>query len=237
MRGLPQEGQRGARSNGRDLWPEVYKKFYEDAKNEWDYDDVVANMRAAMQGLHMLCNPYLQYFYSTDAVLRHHMAKDKTRGEEVAEIERSLLDKYRNPELNEKPPELSQRGGAHYSTAAFHLLGAIEHDTGSQQIVCCRNNGAIPTFDDEASVEVPARIDRTGATALPQNAPAPGIRGLMQQVKAYETLTVEAAVTGNREAAYQAMLENPLMPEARECSALLDELLDINRHHLEGAFF
>ena len=117
------------------------------------------------------------------------------------------------------------------------MLDAIENDRKSRQIVCCRNNGAIPTFDDDVSVEAPAIIGKNGAQAIAQEAPAPPIRGLMQLIKAYESMTVQAAVTGDREAAFQALLLNPLTPNATGCRALLNELLDINRPYLQGTFF
>jgi 6-phospho-beta-glucosidase len=59
----------------------------------------------------------------------------------------------------------------------------------------------------------------------------------MQLVKAYESLTVEAAVKGDRDAAYEAMLLHPLMPNAGLCTKLLDELLEINAPWLQGTFF
>jgi 6-phospho-beta-glucosidase len=186
----------------------------------------------------MFCNYYLQYFYSTDTVLETIKAKPKTRGEEVLEIEAALFKKYADPNLNEKPEELGKRGGAHYSTAAFYLVDAIENDRQNRQIVCCRNNGAVPTFDDDVAVEVPALIGADGAKAIPQQAPEPAIRGLMQLIKAYESLTVEAAVTGNREAALQALLLNPLMPRsAADCQKLLDDVLETNKPYLQGTFF
>ena len=43
---------------------------------------------------------------------------------------------------------------------------------------------------------------------------------------------MEAAVTGSREAAFQAMLEHPLMPGAQGSLDLLDELLDINKDYV-----
>jgi len=190
-----------------------------------------------MQGLGMMCNGYLQYFYATAAVLEHLRQKDKTRGEEVLEIEKTLFDKYAQEDLDEKPDELSKRGGAHYSTAAFHLISAMHNDTRNKQIVWCRYDWAVPTFDDDVAVEVPAVIGRDGAAAVAQASPAPAIRGLMQQVKAYESLTVEAAVHGDRDAAFQAMLAHPLMPGAKGCEALLAELLDINKPYLQGTFF
>jgi 6-phospho-beta-glucosidase len=56
-------------------------------------------------------------------------------------------------------------------------------------------------------------------------------------VKAYESMTVQAAVSGDRGAAYQALLLNPLTPNANGCKALLDDLLEVNRPHLQGTFF
>jgi 6-phospho-beta-glucosidase len=222
---------------GRDITDAVLDKFCEHAREEWEHPETRDNMITAMRSLRMFCNYYLQYFYSTDTVLRTQQGKEKTRGEEVLDIEAALFKKYADPALTEKPEELGKRGGAHYSTAAFHLVDAIENDTGSRQIVCCRNNGAIPTFDRDVAVEVSAHIGAGGAEAIPQYAPEPAIRGLMQQIKAYESLTVEAAVTGNREAAYQALLVHPLTPNANGCRALLDDLLEVNRPHLQGTFF
>ncbi|HRK33790.1 MAG TPA: 6-phospho-beta-glucosidase [Candidatus Hydrogenedentes bacterium] len=222
---------------GADRTDELLDKFIELAHEEWDDPAICESMRASMKSLRMFLNGYLQYFYAPEAALAKQMRKEKTRGEEVVEIEASLFEKYKQKELNEKPPELSKRGGAHYSTAAFYLIDAIENDVQNTQIVCCRNNGAVPTFDDDASVEVPAVIGKHGAKAIAQSAPDPVIRGLMQNIKAYETLTVKAAVTGDKEAAFQALLEHPLTPDAEGCRKLLDELLEVNRPHLQGTFF
>jgi len=193
---------------GKDITQEALQKFWEHAEEEWEDETTRNNMLEAMKSLNMFCNYYLQYYYSTESVLNQLKKKEKTRGEEVLEIERTLFDKYSNPELREKPEELSKRGGAHYSTAALMVIDAIENDKKSRQIVCSRNNGAIPTFDNDISVEIPAIIDKDGAHAIPQPPPEPSIRGLMQLIKAYETLTVHAAVKGDKELAFQAMLSH-----------------------------
>jgi len=222
---------------GKDVTETALAKFIEMASEEWEVPEVRENMIAAMKSLGMILNGYLQYYYATSAVLDHLKTKEKTRGEEVVEVEKTLFEKYSQPNLYEKPEELSKRGGAHYSTAAFHLISAIQNNTRNRQIVCCRNNGAVPTFDDNVSVEVPAIIGKDGAKAVAQPKPDPVIRGLMQAVKAYETMTVEAAVRGDRERAFQAMLTHPLMPGAIGSRKLLDELLEINKPHLQGTFF
>lgn len=222
---------------GKDATGKALETFIEMAPEEWEVEAVCKDMVVALKSLKMILNGYLQYYYATDSALHHLKNKEKTRGEEVLELEKTLFEKYRQPSLDKKPEELSERGGAHYSTAAFHLIGAIHNDTRNTQIVCCRNNGAVPTFSDDVSVEVPAIIGKNGAEAIAQPAPDPVIRGLMQVVKAYESMTVDAAVTGDRERAFQAMLMHPLMPGASGARVLLDELLEINRPHLQGTFF
>jgi 6-phospho-beta-glucosidase len=222
---------------GTDITQTVIEKFIENAAEEWEYEPTCANMVTAIRALNMIVNPYLQYYYSTGTVLDSLKVKECTRGEEVVKVEQSLFEKYQDVELKEKPEELSKRGGAHYSTAAFYLVDAIENNRQNRQIVCCRNNGAVPTFDDDVSVEIPAIIGENGAVGIPQAPPELPIRGLMQLVKAYESLTVEAAVKGDRKAAFNAMLLHPLMPDANGCKALLEDLLEINRPHLQGTFF
>ena len=227
---------RGFHVAGKDITQEAIQHFIDTAEEEFS-PATSASMKAAMGRLHLWCNPYLQYFYSTDTMLESLKQKPTTRGEDVVEVEKALFAKYQDPNLTEKPEELMQRGGAHYSTAAFHLVDAIENDTNARQVVCCRNDGAVPTFDDDIAVEVSALIGKNGAKAIPQEKPVPAIRGLMQEIKAYESMTVQAAVTGDRETAFQALLLNPLMPNAIGCEALLEDLLETNKPYLQGTFF
>jgi 6-phospho-beta-glucosidase len=60
--------------------------------------------------------------------------------------------------------------------------------------------------------------------------------GLVQQVKAYERLTVKAAVDGDREAALKALLANPLVARYSVARPLLHALLEANRAHLPRFF-
>jgi 6-phospho-beta-glucosidase len=96
-------------------------------------------------------------------------------------------------------------------------------------VVDIRNGGALSDLPDDAVVEIPATIDRDGAHPLPLAPLAPEMRGLVQAMKAYEELTVEAARTGDREVALRALLANPLVARWSIASPLLDALLDANR--------
>ena len=59
-----------------------------------------------------------------------------------------------------------------------------------------------------------------------------GVRGLIQVVKAYEQLTVEAAVHGSRENALLALVNHPLVPNVDIAEKLLDRLIEANREYL-----
>jgi 6-phospho-beta-glucosidase len=152
------------------------------------------------------------------------------------EIEQGLLAQYAEPERTEPPEELMQRGGAHYSTVATQLLNAHYNDLGEMHVVNVPHRGTVPGWPEDWVLEMPCRVDRGGIRALPAE-PLPLVcTGLLAQVKAYELLTVEAAVHGDREAAYQALLAHPLGPDADGVQGVLDDLLETHRAHL-GQFW
>ena len=180
---------------------------------------------------------YLRYYYCTGEVLAEQLSGGKrSRAEEVMAIERTLLQMYEDPALDEKPELLQQRGGAYYSEAAAQLIASLYAGSGDLQAVDIRNAGAIPDLPDDAVVEIPARIDRQGARPARLRRLAPELAGLVQQVKAYERLAVQAAIGGDRNVALKALLANPLVPGYRTAAGLLAALLDANRPHLPRFF-
>jgi 6-phospho-beta-glucosidase len=179
---------------------------------------------------------YLQYYYDHPRKLAEAKAAPKSRGEVVQEVEKALFEKYKDPNQMVKPPELSQRGGALYSEAAMQLMLSLLLDRRDVQIVVTRNNGAISDLADDASVEVPCVIGAHGVTPLNMGRLPETIRALCQQAKAWESWTVEAGVTGSRQAALMAMTVNPLVPSFEVARALLDEMLEANRDYLPQFF-
>jgi 6-phospho-beta-glucosidase len=184
----------------------------------------------------MIPNYYLGYFYQTDTKLAAQEKWPPSRGEEVIEIEKNLLKQYADPDLKEPPADLMLRGGAYYSTVATQLLNAHYNDMGETHVVNVRHNGAVPGWPVDWVLEMPARVDRQGIHPLPAEPLPPVCFGLLAHVKAYELLTVEAAVHGDREAAYQALLVHPLGPKADKIQAVLDDLLETNRPYLPQFF-
>ena len=179
---------------------------------------------------------YLRYYYLFDVVLQDQLADGRVRANDVIDIERRLLEMYRDPALDEKPALLSDRGGAYYSEAAAQLMASLHDGAGDVQVVDTVNDGALPDLPAGAVVEVPARIDRDGAHPLPLEPLAPELRGLVQQAKAYEELAVSAATSGDRRIALDALLANPLVGRWEMAHPLLDALLEANRSHLPRFF-
>jgi alpha-galactosidase/6-phospho-beta-glucosidase family protein len=85
-------------------------------------------------------------------------------------------------------------------------------------------------------LEMPVRVSRAGFAPLAAAALPAACFGLVAVVKSYELLTVEAAVHGDRDAAYQALLVHPLGPQADKVQAALDDMLETNRLHLPQFF-
>jgi 6-phospho-beta-glucosidase len=73
-------------------------------------------------------------------------------------------------------------------------------------------------------VEVPARIDRSGAHALPQSPVAPELLGLMQHVAAYERLAAQAAVSGDVADVRKALLTHPLIAQDSVTEELMERM-------------
>jgi len=179
---------------------------------------------------------YHHYYYSGDemlAKLQKAEAEGKpTRGEEIIGIEKELFELYRDANLAEKPEALSKRGGALYSEAAVRLMCSIHSDRRDIQCVNTRNCGALSDLPAESVVEVSCVIGCEGPRPLTVGPLGPELRGLLQQVKAYEELTIEAGVTGDRKVALQALVANPLVPSARVAKAVLEDLLEEHKEHL-----
>jgi 6-phospho-beta-glucosidase len=179
---------------------------------------------------------YLQYYYHHEKLLETYLQPDpRTRGEVVQEIEADLLRRYADPELDTKPDLLQKRGGGGYADVAFTTMQAIAHNTGDRQIVQVLNQGALDGLPDDASVEIPCVLDQTGPHPIRIGEIPLQVRGLIQMVKTYEQLTVDAAVQGSRSIALQALMAHPLTPDWKTTSALLDELLAANQTWISWA--
>ena len=184
--------------------------------------------------LGMVPSYYLRYYYAHDTVVAEQRGA-VTRAEEVARIERELLELYADPALEVKPPQLTLRGGAWYSEAAVDLLVSLTGDRRDVQVVNTSNGKTLPFLPADAVIEVPATIGRGGALPVPVAPVEPLLAGLIAHVYAYEELALEAAIQGGRERVYDALLAHPLVGQADLARCLTDRLIAENARYLSWA--
>src|SRR5262245_19545475 len=202
----------------RDVLPEVLSSFGDALAREIELP------RRLLDALGAIPSYYLRYFYAEREVVREQQ-EAPPRAQVVLDIERRLLELYRDPSLAEKPALLEQRGGAFYSEAAVQLVASLTADTVDVQVVDVRNQGTLSGLADDDVVELPARIGAAGAEPLPQPPLAPELLGLVQQVAAYERLAAAAAVSGDRDRARLALMTHPLVGQYELAEVLVERLL------------
>ena len=189
-------------------------------------DEIAADLelpRRLLDELGAVPSYYLRYFYAHDDVLREQL-DGVPRAQTVAEIERGLLELYRDPNLVEKPALLEQRGGAFYSEAALGLVASLVSGDGAVHEVDVRNKGALTGLADDDVVEVPARVTRSGAEPLPQAPLAPELLGLVQHTAAYERLAVAAALSRDPRDVKRTLLAHPLIGQYAMAEELLERM-------------
>ncbi|RKP51693.1 6-phospho-beta-glucosidase [Cohnella endophytica] len=182
---------------------------------------------------------YLKYFYMQDAMFEEQLASLKangTRAEVVKRVEDELFELYKNPDLQEKPKQLEQRGGAYYSEAAVNLMDSLYNDKRDIQTLNVSNGRVLDFLPEDAAIEVNCVVTSKGPLPLPVTKVPEQAKGLIAAVKTYERLTIEAAITGDRGIALQAMAAHPLVPSVGVAKKLLDEMLEKNKPYLPAFF-
>jgi len=194
---------------------------------------------AFIKALDVLPCPYHRYYYKTRDMVEKEIEnakKEGTRAEVVQKLEAELFELYKDPNLAIKPPQLEQRGGAHYSDAAVRLITSIYTDKRDIQPVNTRNNGAIASIPNDSAVEVSCIITKDGPKPLVMGDLPVQVRGLVQQIKSFERVAAEAAVTGDYNKAVLALTINPLSPSDTIAKEIVDEMLEAHKEFLPQFF-
>jgi 6-phospho-beta-glucosidase len=222
--------------NGRDLLPELLAS-----------DDRLAALEEStifgiqwLRTLGNIPNEYLYYYYFTRDAIRSIVSGDATRGEfllrqqrefyaaaastpdQALALWRRTVDERSALYMAEaKRGAASAPHGGGYEQVALAVMAAIARDERATIILNVRNGSALPGLDAAAVVEVPTAVDRQGVRPLSASTPDLHQLGLMQQVKAVERLTIEAALTGSPDVALQAFALHPLVDSVSTARELL----------------
>jgi 6-phospho-beta-glucosidase len=203
-----------------------------------------------IKSLGMIPNEYLYYYYSSKTAVQNILKAEQTRGEEIlaannrlfAAIElvkdepvklKELYTKYlesrrahymqtetgkaQNNPL--EPITLELQGG--YADVALRLIRSLEMGVNHIHIVNTLNKGTISGLPTDCVVEVPCVVGKDLVQPCNVGEIPLHSAGLMARVKAYEQLTILAAVEGSEEKAIEALILHPLVSDEKIATAIV----------------
>lgn len=142
--------------------------------------------------------------------------------------EKRIYDECRRVIAAGSAKDSSLHAGVH-GNYIVDIAYAIIHNTRERFTVNKKNHGAISNFDPEAVVETPAYVGSMGAETINIGEIPTMQKGLMEMQKAYEKLTVDAALSGSYQTALEAVLLNKTIPNYTVGKKVLDELYEANK--------
>ena len=121
--------------------------------------------------------------------------------------------------------------------AAGEIITALATGGRYAGIMNLPNRGQIANLPGDVVVETLGVIEKGVARGLPVGNVPPAIQAILQRHIANQELTVDAALTGSRKLALQALLGDPLCPpDVDAAERMLEEMLAANQSHLQPFF-
>jgi len=239
---------RGAFAKGWDVLPELIAAI---AQQRVKLDGLPFDPQF-VAALGMLPNEYLYFYYHAREAVQHILDAGKTRGEQVQELNEWLFAELRRLRAGGSESDirdayvsyLVKRGESYMATETGHkpdlehlqasaeeegyegvALGVMECLSGVRQgtaILSVPNRGAIAGMGESSVVEVTCYLGHSIVRPVAMGCVPEHALGLMKQVKEYERLTVEAALSGSYALALKALALHPLVPGYAVARRILD---------------
>ncbi len=122
--------------------------------------------------------------------------------------------------------------GEGYAGQAMAVMAAIGRSEKATLILNVRGQSSWGDLASDDVIETPSVVDQHGPHPLAQPPMPESVRTLITAIKAYERLTIEAAVTGSYAAAVQALTVHPLVMSYSLACRIVDEYLQTHRAFL-----
>ncbi|MFH1708850.1 MAG: hypothetical protein ABIF71_13175 [Planctomycetota bacterium] len=139
----------------------------------------------------------------------------------------AVLDKTELPET---------RGDGITGEGIASFMSAIANRRKEHFIVNIANRGAVPNLPAHAEVEVEAVTCSRGVRPMVMGDCPPVLKAMLEKRFAWQECVADAAVTGDRQAALQALMLDEMAIWPRKSAAMLDELLAGSRDLLPQFF-
>jgi alpha-galactosidase len=175
--------------------------------------------------------------YGLDGEAREHRFDPAgslpSRARPTTEARRAFLKGYRavldGAHLPEKADFASEEGIA-------SMISAIAHGRREVCIVNLPNRGVLPNLSPEAVVEIEGVTDSTGVRGITVGDCPPAVKGILEKRFAWQELVVDAAVSGDRRIALQALMLDEMAIPPDDAERMLEELLTASRDMLPRFF-
>jgi len=154
---------------------------------------------------------------------------------EIFATKDTTRERLREQAYGREPLDEELLADAREGERLIHIIEAMVNDRPMPELaVNVRNEGLIANLPPWAVVEVPGLISGYGVRGVGVGPLPEAIAGVLEQRIHQQELTVDAALSGNRALAIQALLADPLMHNVRieDAEAMLDESLALHGKHL-----
>ena len=217
---------------------------------------------AMIRTMGLIPTEYLFFYYSQERAYRNQLRAGASRGEELvrmnddlfrrmgAEDPATALETYRSyltrrnasyfklearaeSAFEAKPPVYDPfETATGYHRIALEVMTALATDTPTEVVLNVPNRGVLDDLAASDVVEVPCDVDGVGARPRHIGRLPSAARGLVEAVKEYERLLIQAVSKGSRSLARLALMQNPIIGEWELAGRLLDRLIEADPQHL-----
>ncbi|MGL4951565.1 MAG: hypothetical protein ACRC4L_01120 [Mycoplasma sp.] len=189
-----------------------------------------------IKAVNLIPSAYYRYFIKYNEMIKEEVLSAKennSRSEFVKTVEKKLFEKYSDPNLNVKPVELEQRGGAYYSKVAIEVLVGLAGGPEIIHTVNYPNDGTVMNYPKGQVLEISSKISKSKVEQLPsiKEIPSP-ITGLISYVKNYELQVIKAAMSGNYNDGLIACNISPFCRDDILNKIIYDEMLELHKQYL-----
>jgi len=130
------------------------------------------------------------------------------------------------------PQRVGDASPGGYEGVALQVIDGLTGGGAGQVIVNVPGGTSLDFLDPDDVVEVPSLVDRGGVAPLAVPPLPRSARGLVTCVKEYERALVDAAVTGDAQAAALALARHPLVPGVTVAKEMMSEYRERHGRHL-----
>jgi len=177
---------------------------------------------------------YARYYYALEKTMNHLLEPGKqTRAQWLQDIAKKKREEI-DSQLSRKNAHIvayDAEDSAH-GDQAVGVMAMIASNAGKHETVNVVNNGSVPNLPNDAIVETDCIVSSTSVTPLANGALPLAVEGIVQSAYAFGKLTVDAALSGNRNFVVQAAMAHPAHCDLDKIEIIIDELFKVHAPYL-----